>query len=184
MKQNKALEAVILANIFCHTNIEAAILTRIFSQTNKPVSKRSTTEMDTIQKGTEVLYQQLEQALARIKDNVQKNRELAEQIARSPGQSKQSRIWRPPSQHLLLQNQSQNTKFPNMPQEIGVGNTLPSSTRSLFKIYSIRISRPDKGPTKFWARKLRKSCYRTNYWPSRPPAFMTARQKNSIKVPS
>jgi hypothetical protein len=43
MKQNKALEAVILANIFRHTDIEAAILARIFNQANKPVSKRSTT---------------------------------------------------------------------------------------------------------------------------------------------
>jgi hypothetical protein len=40
--------------------------------------------LEAIQKGTEVLYQQLEQALARIKKNVWKNQELAERLARSP----------------------------------------------------------------------------------------------------
>ncbi len=39
--------------------------------------------METIQKGTEVLYQQLEQALARTKKNLQKNCKLAERLARS-----------------------------------------------------------------------------------------------------
>ncbi len=40
--------------------------------------------MEAIQKGTEVLYQQLEQALAKIEEKVKKNRELAERLARSP----------------------------------------------------------------------------------------------------
>jgi hypothetical protein len=35
------------------------------------------TEMEAIQKGMEVLYQQLEQALAKIEENIQKNHELA-----------------------------------------------------------------------------------------------------------
>jgi hypothetical protein len=34
--------------------------------------------MGAIQKGTEVLYQQLEQALARMEENVEKNCEMAE----------------------------------------------------------------------------------------------------------
>ncbi len=40
--------------------------------------------MEDIQGNTEMLYRQLEQALARIKEIVQKNRELAEWHARSP----------------------------------------------------------------------------------------------------
>ncbi len=48
------------------------------------MAKRSTMEMEAIQKGTEVLYQQLEQALAKIEENVQKNCKLAERLARSP----------------------------------------------------------------------------------------------------
>ncbi len=48
--------------------------------------QRSVTKMETeaIQKGTELLQQQLEQALAKIEQNVQKNKDLAEQISRSP----------------------------------------------------------------------------------------------------
>jgi len=53
-------------------------------QTDKAVSKCSATEMEAIWRGTEALYQQLEQVLAKIQENVQKNCELAEQIARSP----------------------------------------------------------------------------------------------------
>jgi hypothetical protein len=40
--------------------------------------------MEAKQKGTEVLYQQLEQALARIEENIWKNHELAKQLTRSP----------------------------------------------------------------------------------------------------
>jgi hypothetical protein len=64
--------------------LEAAVLASLLSQTNKSTSKHSIIEMEAIQKGTEVLYQQLEQALTRIEKNVQKNRELAERLARSP----------------------------------------------------------------------------------------------------
>jgi len=99
-----------------------------------------------------------------------------------PEQSRQSRIWRRPSQPLLSQNLSQNTKCLNMPQEIAGGNELPSSTRSLFKTYSFMISKPAKGPTKFWLRKLRKSYYKMKNWPSRPPASTTAHLRNYAKV--
>jgi hypothetical protein len=87
-EQSKALQAILLANIFRNSNIEAAILHGIFNQASKTHSKRSTANMDSIQKGTEILYQQLEQALAKIKNNVQKNGEMAEQIARSPRATK------------------------------------------------------------------------------------------------
>jgi len=64
--------------------LEAALLASLLGQTDKSVSKCSTTEMEAIQKGTEVLYQQMDQALARINKAVWNNREMAEQIARSP----------------------------------------------------------------------------------------------------
>ncbi len=54
-----------------------AILASQFSQTDKSMSKCSTAEMEAIQKGTEILHQQLGQALALIKDNVHENRKLA-----------------------------------------------------------------------------------------------------------
>jgi hypothetical protein len=58
--------------------VEAAILASLLGQDSQARSKRSTTEMEDIQGNTEMLYRQLEQALARIKEIVQKNRELAE----------------------------------------------------------------------------------------------------------
>jgi len=63
--------------------LEAALLASLLGQTDKSVSKCSTTEMEAIQKGTEVLYQQMDQALARINKAVWNNHEMAEQIARS-----------------------------------------------------------------------------------------------------
>jgi hypothetical protein len=42
------------------------------------------TEMEAIQKGTKVLYQKMEQALAKIEENIQRNCNLAERLARSP----------------------------------------------------------------------------------------------------
>jgi hypothetical protein len=65
--------------------LEAALLASLLGQTNKSVAKRSTTDdNDAIVKGTEILYQQMDQALTKIHKATQKTRELAEQIARSP----------------------------------------------------------------------------------------------------
>ncbi len=60
--------------------IEAAVLTNAPNRGQRAMTKRSATkaEMEAIQKGTELLQQQLEQALARIKQNVKKNKDLAE----------------------------------------------------------------------------------------------------------
>jgi hypothetical protein len=64
--------------------MEAALLASLLGQTDKSVSKRSTTEMGAIQKGTEVLDQQMDQALAMINKAIQNNCKMAELIARSP----------------------------------------------------------------------------------------------------
>ena len=64
--------------------MEAAILVSLLHQNSASVAKHSIPKIEAIQKGTEVLYQQLEQALARINKNVQENQELAEQLIRSP----------------------------------------------------------------------------------------------------
>jgi hypothetical protein len=66
--------------------VEAAVLASILGQglAALAVAKNSIPEMEAIQKGTEVLHQQLEQALARIEQNIQKNHKLAKQISRSP----------------------------------------------------------------------------------------------------
>ncbi len=64
--------------------VEAAILASLLCQNSASVAKRSIPEIEAIQKGKEVLYQQLEQALARINKNVQENQELAELLIRSP----------------------------------------------------------------------------------------------------
>jgi hypothetical protein len=66
--------------------VETAILTKLPSQGRKTMAKRSFTKtgMEAIQKGTKLLQQQLVQALAKIKQNVQKNKDLAEWISRSP----------------------------------------------------------------------------------------------------
>jgi hypothetical protein len=58
--------------------LEAALLASLLSQTSKSVSKWSITELEAIQKRTDVLYRQLEQALVRIKKNVQKDPKLEE----------------------------------------------------------------------------------------------------------
>jgi hypothetical protein len=57
--------------------LEAALLASLLGQTSGSMAKHSMTEMEAIQKGMEVLYQQLEQALAKIEENIQKNHELA-----------------------------------------------------------------------------------------------------------
>jgi hypothetical protein len=64
--------------------LEVSLLASLLGQTDKSGSKRSTTEMEAIQRGAEVLYQQMDQALASINKAVQKNRKMAERIARSP----------------------------------------------------------------------------------------------------
>jgi hypothetical protein len=66
--------------------IETSVLTNIPNQGQRAMTNRSATkaEMEAIQKGTELLQQQLEQALAKIEQNVQKSKDLAEQISRSP----------------------------------------------------------------------------------------------------
>jgi hypothetical protein len=64
--------------------LEAAVLASLLSQTNKSTSKCSIIEMQAIQRGTGLLYQQLEQALTRIEENVQRNCILVEQLAGSP----------------------------------------------------------------------------------------------------
>jgi hypothetical protein len=53
---------------------------------NKTMARQpiTRTDLETIQKGNELLQLQLEQALAKIEQNVQKNKDLAEQISRSP----------------------------------------------------------------------------------------------------
>jgi hypothetical protein len=82
--------------------VEAAILASLLGQNNGSVAKRSFPEMEAIQKGTEVLHQKLERALARIKENVQKNRELADRLTRSPRAIKTVKDLRPPLQPSLL----------------------------------------------------------------------------------
>jgi hypothetical protein len=66
--------------------VEAAVLASLLGQGSETKAKRSVTkkEMEAIQKGTELLQQHLEEALARIEQNVQKNKDLAERISRSP----------------------------------------------------------------------------------------------------
>ncbi len=66
--------------------VETAILASLLSESSETRAKQSVTkaELEAIQKGTELLQQQLEQALAKIEQNVQKNKNLAEQISRSP----------------------------------------------------------------------------------------------------
>jgi hypothetical protein len=67
--------------------LEAALLANLLGQSNKSVAKRSTTnnnDIEAIIRGTEILYQQMDQALTRINKANRKTRELAEQLTRSP----------------------------------------------------------------------------------------------------
>jgi hypothetical protein len=67
--------------------LEAALLASLLGQTNKAVAKCSTTNDDDIMaiiRGTELLYQQMDQAHTRIHKANRKTRDLAEQLARSP----------------------------------------------------------------------------------------------------
>jgi hypothetical protein len=50
--------------------VEAAVLASLLGQGSETVAKRSIPEVEAIQKGMEVLQQQLEQALAKIEKNV------------------------------------------------------------------------------------------------------------------
>jgi hypothetical protein len=84
-------EKLVPENFFYHLftternkKVEAAILASLLGQDSQARFKCSTTKMEDIQRNTEILYRQMEQALARIKENVQKNRELAERLTGSP----------------------------------------------------------------------------------------------------
>jgi hypothetical protein len=84
---DKLLPTDFLSRLFTtgrNKKVEAAVLASILGQGSEAVAKNSIPEMEAIQKGTEVLHQQLEQALARIEQNIQKNHKLAKQISRSP----------------------------------------------------------------------------------------------------
>jgi hypothetical protein len=118
----------------------------------------------------------------KLKITCRKTEKWPSELPDHPGQSRQSRIWRPPSQPLLLQNQSRNINFWNTPQAITAGNALRSNIRSQSKTFSSRIFKPAKGPTKFWVRKLRKSFQIMNCWPNKPPASTTAHLKNYAKA--
>ena len=65
--------------------VEAAVLASLLGQSSKTRATRCHQNGNgSHTKKTELLQQQLEQALAKIKQNVQKNKDLAEQISRSP----------------------------------------------------------------------------------------------------
>jgi hypothetical protein len=89
--------AVFLSGAYPHSNLVNKLLsTERYNQTNlttnapnqnqepMPNQSTTTTELETIQANNRALQTQLEQALAKIEQNVQKNMNLAERISRSP----------------------------------------------------------------------------------------------------
>jgi hypothetical protein len=67
--------------------LETALLASLLGLSNKLVTKRSMTNNNDIEaniRGTEILYQQMEQALTRINKANRKTCELAKQLTRSP----------------------------------------------------------------------------------------------------
>jgi hypothetical protein len=84
---NKLVHPDFLSRLFTtrrSKRVEAAVLASLLGQGSETVAKHSIPEMEAIPKGMEVIQQQLEQALARIEQNVQKNKDLAKRISRSP----------------------------------------------------------------------------------------------------
>jgi hypothetical protein len=64
-----------------------------------------------------------------------------------------------------------------MPPETGTGDALLTNIQSRSKTCCFMISKPAKRRTNYWVRKSKKSCYKTNYWPSKPPVFDTPSEK-------
>jgi hypothetical protein len=88
---------VLISGVYPHSHLINKLLTTGGSnQTNtttnepgpdqppKPNPTISSTDLETIQANSQALQIQLEQALARIEQNIQKNRNIAERISRSP----------------------------------------------------------------------------------------------------
>ncbi len=95
-----------------------------------------------------------------------------------PGQSRQSRIWIPPLQPLLLSGQSQNMKFLNMPPEISPGDMPLSNIQFLSKTCCYKTSKHARRKTNYWVRKSGKSYSRTTCWPHKLPTSTIPRLKN------
>ncbi len=85
---------VLITGAYPHTDLSNQDLPNYNNRTNSSTKENSliqtghetiaATRLEAIQASNEVLHAHLEQALARIEQNVQKNKELAERIARSP----------------------------------------------------------------------------------------------------
>jgi hypothetical protein len=109
--------------------LDAALLASLLSQTDKSVAKRSTmsnNDLSAIIQGTEILYQQMDQALTRIHKATQKTHKVAEQIARSPREIKIIKDL-DALRGLPQPGQSWTMKSPAMQPETGAGDALRPS---------------------------------------------------------
>jgi hypothetical protein len=166
--------------------VETAALTGLHSQDSKTMVKRSVTEteMEAIVKGTELLQQQLEQALAKIEQNVQKNKDLAEQISRSPGAIKTIQALEAAIAIFDQTSQTWDTRYPSTPQETSAGNVLRPNIQCPSRICSSTMSKLARRKTRFWGRKLPRWSNKTYTWHNKPPGHTRHLQKDSKRTPS
>jgi hypothetical protein len=99
-----------------------------------------------------------------------------------PGQSKQFRHWKQPSQCSIETTRSPNTKFQNMPLETDAGNTHPVFTRCPSQTYLNMMSKPITTRTGSLATKWRKSSSKIPNWLMKFPRPTKHRQKSSKRT--
>ncbi len=99
-----------------------------------------------------------------------------------PGQSKQFRRWKQPSQCSIGTPKSPNTKFQNMPPETDAGNAHPVFTHCPSRTYLNMTSKPITTRTGSLATKWRKSSSKIPNWLTKFPKHTEHHQKSSKKT--
>jgi hypothetical protein len=99
-----------------------------------------------------------------------------------PGQSKQFRPWKQPSQCSSETTRSPNTKFRNMPLETDIGNAHPVVTRCQSRTYLNMTSKPITTRTGSLATKLLNSSSKIPNWLMKFPRHTKHHQKSSKRT--
>jgi hypothetical protein len=130
-------------------------------------------DLETIQKGNDILQLQLEQALAKIEQSKmsRKTKTGPNKFPDHPELSKLSKHSKPQLPFLGKPNQTWNMRYPNMPLETNNGDVLQLNIQYPSRIYSSAMSRLNMIKTKFWGTRLQKWSERIFTWHSKPPVY-------------
>jgi len=155
-------------------------------QSNNTMARQpiTRTNLETIQKGNEILQLQLEQALAKIEQNIQEYKNLTEQSSRSPRAVKTIQALEAAIAIFGQKSQTQDMRYPNTPLETKAGDTLQLNIQYPSRICSSMMSRLNTSKTKFWGTRSQKWSDKIFIWHSKPPVHTRHPPRNSRKTPS